>query len=64
MNWILIILIASFSLPLIDAANKLPIKKTFEDGVIMCIEQPKQCKTVYDYLKLKDSSNETTKQRN
>jgi hypothetical protein len=56
MGWILIILILGFSLPLINAVNKLPIKKTFEDGVIMCIEQPNQCKTTYDYLKITNSS--------
>ena len=38
-----------------DSYNK-GYKKSSKETIILCIEQPKQCKTVYDYLKISDNS--------
>ena len=31
------------------------VKKGRDDGIIFCIENPKECKTTYDYLKLQEN---------
>lgn len=31
------------------------IEKGTNDTVIMCVENPQQCKTIYDYLKLENT---------
>ena len=30
-------------------------KKGRDDGIIFCMETPKECKTTYDYLKLQEN---------
>jgi len=32
------------------------VEKGKNDTVIMCVENPQQCKTIYDYLKLEDTN--------
>ena len=31
------------------------VKKGRDDGIIFCMEKPKECKTTYDYLKLQEN---------